>query len=95
MWHIPEEGCKLTVMGDVNDVITVSCNLDGKAMDYHCAVTQRGLLMMFVKDHGHSTEYYDGRNAVGILKQDLVWETLPDTFRSMVNESAASLTKRR
>jgi hypothetical protein len=95
MWHIPEEGCKLTVKGDVNDVLTVSCNLGDDAMDYHCAVSQRGLLMMFVKGMDETTRYYDGANAVSILKQDLVWETLPETFRSMVKASAASLTKRR
>jgi hypothetical protein len=95
MWHIPEEGCRLTVKGDVNDVITVSCNIGDDAMNYHCAVTRSGLLMMFIKGGGDGTHYYDGRNAVSVLKQDLVWESLPDKFRSMVNESAASLTKRR
>jgi hypothetical protein len=94
MWHIPSEGCKITVKGDVNDVLTVSCKNGSDVSDYHCAVTQRGLLMLFVK-HFDDVHYYDGRNAVQTLKGDLVWDSLPDQFRAMVNDAATSLTKRR
>lgn len=94
MWHIPSEGCKINVEGDVNDVLTVSCKNGSDVSKYHCAVTRNGLLMLFVKYYD-DVKYYDGRDAADVLKGDLVWDSLPDQFRAMVNASARSLTKRR
>lgn len=91
-WHIPEDGCEVSVKGDADDVITIAC-VNTQIVDeapylsrphrYECARSLvNGALMVIENDGFGNIRYLNGAEAKQLLVDDEVWTELPTFFRN-------------
>jgi hypothetical protein len=95
MWHIQAEGCNLTVKELPDDILRIQCINGNEMTEYFCTVTDKGLLVISLREHrGGTVSYYDGVKAASVLYTDMVWHLLPDFYKNRINLKATSLKRR-
>jgi len=89
-WHRPDEGCNVTVRGDADEVITITCvNTEGvmspKPHRYHVALSANANALMVMEADGYGgIHYFSDAEAKRVLVEDEVWYELPAFFRNRI-----------